>query len=65
MKNVLRTFTYVCIIFITKLYIIVVSVMIKANNISNELKGNNTIIVAADKLNTITIIDEHIRICRI
>lgn len=39
--------------------------MIKTNNISNEFKANNTIIVAADKFNTITISNGHIRICQI
>lgn len=56
-KNVYKNFNDVCIIFISKLYIILLSIMIKTENISNVLKANNTLIVAADKFNTITVSD--------
>lgn len=39
--------------------------MIKTDNISNVLEANNTIIIAADKFNTITVNDGHIQICQI
>lgn len=39
--------------------------MIKTNRISNELKLYNTLMIPADKLNTIIIIDGHIQICQI
>lgn len=38
-------------------------VIIKTNSISYEFVVNNTIMVAANKLKTIIIIDKHIQIC--
>lgn len=57
-----RTFMYICIAFIARLYIIFFIVMILTNSISNEFKANNVIIVLTDKFNTITISNEHIRL---
>lgn len=59
-------FMYFRITIITNcLCIIFLSVIIKTNSISNRHKGNNTIIVHADRLNSITINDGPIRIGQI